>query len=286
MISIKNKVALGKMREAGHLLASVMRDITPAILGGVTTKELDAEIEQRMRLAGLHPTCKGFKGYRHVSCISVNDSVVHGVPSAAIRLQPGDCVTVDMVGAYKGYHADMARWMGYGADWHDHGFKINVHLSGKGGPAKFLRTLGRLSTEARNLITIENDELTNGIDVTLAVADHVALVLDIHHHWINTGEYITPTDPRAQRVIESWRGVRPTLHYSVSREDCLVDHSRTVKPDLSALLAQGYKKQKLRAHSDFYWNEAVNDWALTFADQFNIQCEAKGKNLARDQLYQ
>ena len=184
------------------------------------------------------------------------------------------------------YHADMARWMGYGNTYHDHGFKINVHLSGKGGPAKFLRTLGRLSPEARNLITIENDELTNGLDVTLAVADHVALVLDIHHHWINTGEYIAPTDPRAQRVIESWRGVRPTLHYSVSREDCLVDHSRTVKPDLSALLAQGYKKQKLRAHSDFYWNEAVNDWALTFADQFNIQCEAKGKNLARDQLYQ
>jgi len=184
------------------------------------------------------------------------------------------------------YHADMARWMGYGADWHDHGFKINVHLSGKGGPAKFLRTLGRLSPEARNLITIENDELTNGLDVTLAVADHVALVLDIHHHWINTGEYITPQDPRAQRVVESWRGVRPALHYSVSREDCLVDHVSNVKPDLSALLAQGYKKQKLRAHSDFMWNVAVNEWALTFTDQWDIQCEAKGKNLARDQLYQ
>ena len=184
------------------------------------------------------------------------------------------------------YHADMARWMGYGTEWHDSGFKINVHLSGKGGPAKFLRTLGRLSTEARNLIAIENDELSNGLDVTLAVADHVALTLDIHHHWINTGEYITPTDSRAQRVLDSWRGVRPVLHYSVSREDCLVDHVSNVKPDLSALLAQGYKKQKLRAHSDFYWNRAVNDWALTFADQWDIQCEAKGKNLARDQLYQ
>jgi len=184
------------------------------------------------------------------------------------------------------YHADMARWMGYGTDWHDHGFKINVHLSGKGGPAKFLRTLSRLSTEARNLIAIENDELSNGLDVTLAVADHVALTLDIHHHWINTGEYITPTDSRAQRVLDSWRGVRPVLHYSVSREDCLVDHVSNVKPDLSALLAQGYKKQKLRAHSDFYWNRAVNDWALTFADQWDIQCEAKGKNLSRDQLYQ
>jgi UV DNA damage repair endonuclease len=184
------------------------------------------------------------------------------------------------------YHADMARWMGYGKSWHDHGFKINVHLSGKGGPAKFLRTLNKLSPEARNLIAIENDEISNGLDVTLAVADHVALTLDIHHHWINTGEYISPTDSRAQRVIESWRGVRPVLHYSVSREDCIVDHSPWVKPDLSELLSQGYKKQKLRAHSDFLWNTAVNDWALTFAEHWDIQVEAKAKNLATETLYQ
>jgi UV DNA damage repair endonuclease len=183
------------------------------------------------------------------------------------------------------YHTDMARWMGYGATWHDHGFKINVHLSGKGGPAKFLKTLGRLTPEARNLITIENDEMTNGLDVTLAVAHSVALVLDIHHHWINTGEYIEPLDPRAQRVVESWRGVRPALHYSVSREDVVVGHDTHVRPDLSALLSQGYKKQKLRAHSDFMWNTAVNDWALTFADQWDIQVEAKGKNLASEMLY-
>ena len=184
------------------------------------------------------------------------------------------------------YHADMARWMGYGASWHDHGFKINVHLSGRGGPAKFLRTLDKLSPEARNLITIENDEISNGLDVTLAVADHVALVLDIHHHWINTGEYISPTDTRVQRVVESWRDVRPAMHYSVSREDLLVDHDPRNRPDLAGLLARGHKKQQLRAHSDFLWNEAVTDWALTFADQFDIQDEAKGKNLATDQLHQ
>ena len=184
------------------------------------------------------------------------------------------------------YHADMARWMGYGETWHDHGFKINVHLSGKGGPAKFLQTLKRLSPEARNLITIENDEMTNGLDTTLAVAQHVALVLDVHHHWINTGEYIEPTDVRTARVVDSWRGVRPVLHYSVSREDILVDHDRTVRPDLAELLARGYKKQKLRAHSDFCWNSAVNDWVLGFSDQFDIQVEAKGKNLASQQLYE
>ncbi len=178
------------------------------------------------------------------------------------------------------YHADMARWMGYGAGWHDSGFKINVHLSGKGGPDKFLRTLGRLSPEARNLISIENDEMSNGLDVTLQVATHVALVLDIHHHWINSGEYIETTDPRIESVIASWRGVRPVLHYSVSREDYLTGHACDQRPDLGTLISQGYKKQKLRAHSDFYWNRAVNEWAHTFGDQFDIQCEAKGKNLA------
>ncbi len=180
------------------------------------------------------------------------------------------------------YHADMARWMGYGATWHDHGFMINVHLSGKGGPEKFLRTLGKLSPEARNLITIENDEVSNGLDITLTVADRVALVLDIHHHWVKTGEYIDPQDPRVQRVAESWRDIRPGMHYSVSREDVLVGHDTRTRPDLAGLLARGHKKQQLRAHSDFYWNDAVNEWAAGFSPYFDIECEAKGKNLARD----
>ena len=184
------------------------------------------------------------------------------------------------------YHADMARWMGYGQSWHDEGFKINVHLSGKGGPEKFLKTLGRLSPEARNLITIENDEVSNGLDIGLLVAEHCALVLDIHHHWVKTGEYINSQDPRVMRVIESWRGQRPTLHFSTSREDLLVGHDTGVRPDLDTLIARGFKKQQLRAHSDFCWNHAVNDWALTFADNFDIQVEAKGKNLASEQLYE
>jgi UV DNA damage repair endonuclease len=184
------------------------------------------------------------------------------------------------------YHADMARWMGYGSTWHDHGFMINIHLSGRGGPEKFLRTLKRLSPEARNLITIENDEISNGLDTTLAVAEHCALVLDIHHHWINTGEYIDPKEDRVQRVRESWRGVRPGMHFSTSREDLLVDHDSRVRPNLVELLARGYKKQKLRAHSDFCWNVAVNDWALGFTTDFDIEVEAKGKNLATDQLQQ
>jgi UV DNA damage endonuclease len=182
------------------------------------------------------------------------------------------------------YHTDMARWMGYGKTFQD--FKINVHISGKQGPDGIKRAMQRLSPEARNCITIENDEMTWGIDASLELVDTCALVLDIHHHWINTGEYIAANDDRVKRIIDSWRGVRPTLHYSVSREDCLIDHPGHISPDLPTLLESGYKKQKLRAHSNFYWNTATNDWALSFLDTHDIMCESKGKNLASFTLHQ
>jgi hypothetical protein len=86
--------------------------------------------------------------------------------------------------------------------------------------------------------------------------------------------------------VDSWRGVRPTLHYSVSREDYLVEHDRSIAPVYAQLLLAGYKKQKLRAHSDFYWNTASNEWALSFLDTHDIMCESKGKNLASFALYE
>jgi UV DNA damage repair endonuclease len=173
--------------------------------------------------------------------------------------------------------------MGYGRTFQD--FKINVHISGKRGPNGIKDALRRLSPEARNCITIENDENSWGVDSSLELAEDCALVLDIHHHWIRTGEYIQPTDDRVKGIIDSWRGVRPAMHYSVSREDVLVDHPADSAPDHAVLLESGYKKQKMRAHSDFYWNQPVTDWALTFWDQFDIQCESKSKNLGSEQVY-
>ena len=176
------------------------------------------------------------------------------------------------------YHVDMARWMGYGKTFQD--FKINVHIAGRRGPAGIRQALARMTPEARNTLTIENDEMTWGFENSLELVDDCALVLDIHHHWIKTGEYIEPTDDRVKRSLNSWRGVRPVIHYSVSREDLLEDHCKNTRPDLNALLETGYKKGKLRAHSDFYWNESVNQWALSFNDTHDIMCESKGKNLA------
>lgn len=184
------------------------------------------------------------------------------------------------------YHADLARWLGYGSSWHDHQFKINVHVSGRKGPSGIKKAIPKLSPEARNLITIENEENKYGLDEILELENDCALVLDIHHHFINTGEYIQSSDDRVKRVIDSWRGVRPVLHYSISREDLLVGHSSEILPDMNTLLAQGYKKQKLRAHSDYYWNKAANAWAFSFWENFDICCESKAKNLASFALYQ
>ena len=180
------------------------------------------------------------------------------------------------------YHVDVARWMGYGRQYQD--FKINVHIAGRKGPAGILDAYPRLSPEARNTITIENDEMSWGIEASLELRDKLALVLDIHHHWVKTGEYIQPTDDRYLRIVDSWRGVRPVIHYSVSREDLLVGHDVNTLPNMDELLEQGFKKAKLRAHSDYMWNDAVNDWALSFRDSADIMVESKAKNLASIKL--
>jgi UV DNA damage repair endonuclease len=181
------------------------------------------------------------------------------------------------------YHADIIRWMGYGRNWQD--FKCNVHISGKRGPAGIKNILPRLSPEARNCITIENDENSWGLEASLELMNDVALVVDIHHHWVKTGEYIEVTDERIRKVIDSWRGIRPVLHYSISREDVIPTAKTNLRPDYETLLQEGYKKAKLRAHSDYCWNTACNDWALTFWEEFDIMVEAKMKNLASQQLY-
>mgnify|MGYP006268010883 CR=1 FL=1 len=181
------------------------------------------------------------------------------------------------------YHADMARWMGFGKSFQD--FKINVHIAGRAGPDGIRAAHRRLSVEAQNCITIENEEISYGLDDCLSISDIVPIVLDIHHHWIREGEYIDPNDRRVSRVVDSWRGVRPVCHYSVSREDVLVGHCQNTRPDHKTLLESGHKKQKLRAHSNFYWNKPVNDWALTFNENFDIMCESKAKNLASMALH-
>ena len=109
MIIIKNKQAIEKMRTAGQLLASVMADAAQLVVAGQSTLAINDALEKDMRAKGLRPECIGYAGYKHATCISVNDVVVHGVPSQDVTLQEGDLVKIDIVGSHKGYCADMAR---------------------------------------------------------------------------------------------------------------------------------------------------------------------------------
>ncbi len=110
MIVIKNKKTIEKMCVAGQLLAQVMQEVKENIVVGATSLQIDQFIEKRMRNLGLKPECKGYVGYKYATSISLNDVIVHGVPSDKVVLKPGDFVKIDVVGSYKNYCVDMARY--------------------------------------------------------------------------------------------------------------------------------------------------------------------------------
>lgn len=109
MITIKNKSSIEKMSRAGMLLLEVFEAIKPFIKPGITTAEIDAFAEAEIQKRNLVSKCKGYHGYKHVSCISVNDEVVHGVPSEKKIVRNGDLIKVDICVSWNGYCADMAR---------------------------------------------------------------------------------------------------------------------------------------------------------------------------------
>ncbi|MCJ2093407.1 UV damage endonuclease UvsE [Methylobacterium sp. J-072] len=184
------------------------------------------------------------------------------------------------------YHAEIFDRMGYGGGWHPHGAHINIHVgAGDPGVAGFRETLPRASQVARDLVTVENDENVFGIEAVLQLADLVPVVLDLHHHWVQSGgEYIEPDDPRIARVRESWRGVRPVAHISVSREAVSAECDPDALPDFPALRAAGHAVRDLAAHSDMMWNRAVNDLVARHMVWADFEIEAKAKNHASTQI--
>ncbi len=111
MIVRKNNHAFSIMREAGKRLAQVFQEIPEQLKEGISTQALDSFVEKRLLACGLYSQCKGY-GYPPfpaAACISVNDVIVHGIPSSQQLLKQGDLVKVDVCASYNGYCADMAR---------------------------------------------------------------------------------------------------------------------------------------------------------------------------------
>ncbi|UMY17374.1 UV damage endonuclease UvsE [Methylobacterium organophilum] len=184
------------------------------------------------------------------------------------------------------YHAEIMGLLGYGGGWHPHGAHVNIHIGGRApGIEGFRENLPLLSQAARDLLTVENDESLFSLDAVLRLGDRVPIVLDLHHHWVESGgAYLEPEDARIPAVIASWRGVRPVSHISVSREALLADHDVRVLPDYAALSAAGHSRRDLAAHSDGMWNEAVNALVARHLAWSDFEIEAKAKNRASTAL--
>ena len=114
MIIIKSKQELELMREAGRVTAYILKELEQFMKPGVATIEIDRFVEKTVKEHGMIAAEKGYCGYPASICVSINDEVVHGIPSEDRILQDGDIVSVDLVVEHKGYMADAARTFGVG----------------------------------------------------------------------------------------------------------------------------------------------------------------------------
>ncbi|MFN0086150.1 MAG: type I methionyl aminopeptidase [Blastocatellia bacterium] len=107
MIIRKSQSELDKMRRAGLIVAETLHELRKMVAPGITTLELNEHAERRIRAAGAYPTFKGYRGFPASICASVNDEVVHGIPSSR-RLREGDIIKIDCGATLDGYVGDAA----------------------------------------------------------------------------------------------------------------------------------------------------------------------------------
>ena len=113
-IEIKTPEEFDRMRAAGLVVARTLRVLAEAVAPGVTTADLDAIAAREIRDAGAEPSFLGYYGYPATICTSVNEEIVHGIPSDKRRLQAGDVISIDCGAIVEGWHGDAAVSLGVG----------------------------------------------------------------------------------------------------------------------------------------------------------------------------
>ncbi len=192
MVSIKSQSEIALMREAGKILAKTHEELKNAIRPGMSTLEIDRLGEKIIRGYGCIPSFLNYNGYPASICVSVNDEVVHGIPSADRILMEGDIVSLDAGVIYKGYHADAARTYG----------------------------VGQISAEAQKLIDVTKQSFFEGIkmakdgnhlhDISNAIADYCesygyGVVRDLVGHGIGKNLH---EDPQIPNFRQRRRGIK------------------------------------------------------------------------------
>ena len=108
MIICRSASELQRMREAGRLVGEVLAELAGIVAPGVTTADLDAVAERRIARAGATAAFKGYHGYPATICASINEEVIHGIPSGRRLLKDGDIISIDVGASLNGYYGDSA----------------------------------------------------------------------------------------------------------------------------------------------------------------------------------
>lgn len=277
-ICVHNMRALLLVLKELRALPEVLRmwrigsDLLPVATHPIATKfyarqDVQTEIETMLGLVG-----QIARGYEIRLSFHPGQFVVLGSPNPIAR--------ENSVREFE-YHAQMAWLMGY-RSWHQDGFCINVHVGGKNvDPGVWLKTVRGMSKQARDLITLENDEFCWGaIEILNHFGEHVPLVLDVHHYWLARHRYVKSEGLHIERIIDTWRGVRPKIHLALSFVDLIPVNMRRGVLDLDKLLLTT-NKAKLRAHADAPWHLPSLDYWEEFVENFDLMYEGKDKNLGQ-----
>ena len=248
---------LGRLepKAAFDKLAMVVSHNLSAVRRQIENAASRPELERLHRMSSdllpgyTHPTCRSFYAdpdiRRMIEASLATTGEIARRHNVRLSMHPSQfCViaSVNEAAVTNGvaefeYHAEIMGHLGFGEGWH----RAAPTSTSMGVRAPWERRASSRAWRAcprpaRNLITVENDEVSYGLDDLLPLVDSLPVVLDLHHHWIaSRGEYIEPEDARIARIKESWRGVRPLSHVSVSREDLLAGHDIEVRPDFIGL---------------------------------------------------
>jgi methionyl aminopeptidase len=191
-ITIKTDDEIDLMRQSGHLLAKVHEELHAAVRPDISTLELDEIGEKTIRALGGIPNCKNYEGFPASVCISVNDEVVHGIPSADRILQEGDIVTFDTGLIYQGYHSDAARTWGVGKISDDAQKLIDVTTQSFFEGIKYAKAGNRLH------------QISNAIDKFIKPYGY-GIVRELTGHGIGTSLHEDPIVPNYRQLR---RGVK------------------------------------------------------------------------------
>jgi len=186
-IQVKTPGQVAIMREAGLVVARTLEAVAAAVRPGVTTAELDALAEQEIRAAGATPSFLGYHGYPATICTSVNDEIVHGIPSPARRLNEGDIISIDCGAIVGGWHGDAAVTVGVGAISAEHAALLRACEAALWQGLARARAGGRLG------------DISHAVEASVAQAGPYGVVEEYTGHGIGTAMHMDPPVPNYGR---------------------------------------------------------------------------------------